>query len=313
MVQWFHVYEMRDEIISLVVRTFADVFPHMEIWDTLDGDIVMMGAKQPWRTDLASMRVLFERDGSRKDLARIGIDRPETLWARQLASQDTAFAIPGDGNIQTDLFPSLDYLAPEAFYIGVNSTVLEQYDERTAQRALASDAKIQCLAGLSIDDFKSVFMHYNSVNSAVRQYWMTRVKLKSQGFDADAGYDPNALPVIFRSPKAVAGAVTYPDNCTDTLKTLLNARAALLASSEKWKENVEAILANLPKLQTESPASADWKPVVFAATAAQICIKQKDWATVEAVLRMALEMRLQSEELGYLARIADRSKPLNFK
>jgi hypothetical protein len=272
-----------------------------------------MGSKQPWRMDLESMRLLCEREGSKSDLARIGIDRPEALWARQMASQDTAFAIPADGDIQTDLFPVLDYLAPQAFYIGVNSTVLEQFDERTAQRSLASDAKIRSLSGLGIEDIKSIFMQYNSVNSSIRQYWMTRVNLKTQGFDADAGYDPNALSVIFRSAKSVAGAVTYPGNCTDTLKALLNARASLVTDPERWKENVGVILDNLPRLQTEAPASADWKPAVFAVSAAQICIKQKDWALAETVLRMSLDLRLQSDELGYLDRIGERSKPLNLK
>jgi len=39
MVQWFHMYEMHDGIVDLVLRTFQSVFPAMEIWIPM-GDII---------------------------------------------------------------------------------------------------------------------------------------------------------------------------------------------------------------------------------------------------------------------------------
>jgi len=47
MVQWFHVYEMHDGIVDLVLRTFQSVFSVMEIWDTNGGDIILIGWNRP--------------------------------------------------------------------------------------------------------------------------------------------------------------------------------------------------------------------------------------------------------------------------
>ena len=50
MAQWFHVYEMHDGIVELVLRTFHSVFPHVEIWDSCSGDIILLGSFEPWPT-----------------------------------------------------------------------------------------------------------------------------------------------------------------------------------------------------------------------------------------------------------------------
>jgi predicted membrane-bound spermidine synthase len=313
MIQWFHVYEMRDDIVTLVLRTFGGVFPYVEIWDAGEGDVLVMGSKQRWQSDLAAMQVLFERPGPRNDMARIGINKPEALWARQQASQDTAFAIPGGGTIQMDLFPVLDYVAPQAFYIGRNSQVLEQFDERTAQAGLSSDAKAKSLSSLNIEDLKSIFGEFNSVNSSIRQYWLTISQLRAQGFKAEASDDPNGLPMIFRHSQSATGPVVYPDGCSTTLKTLLNARAALVTNPSRWKESVDDILANLPLYRIDPKPPRDWPSAVFAASAMRICLSQKDLTRAEKALRLGLESDPNSDELGYFARIIERTAILKAK
>ena len=59
MAQWFHVYEMHDGIVSLVLRTFNSVFPYVEIWDPGGGDIVMLGSQHPWQTSSGSLPAKF--------------------------------------------------------------------------------------------------------------------------------------------------------------------------------------------------------------------------------------------------------------
>ena len=107
---------MSNYIVSLVFRTFASVFPHMEVWDTQEGDLVMLGSKKPWASNAAQYQKIFERPGVRKDLEQIKIFTGVALWARQIASQTTALAITGDGPIQTDDVPILEYAAPKAFF-----------------------------------------------------------------------------------------------------------------------------------------------------------------------------------------------------
>jgi predicted membrane-bound spermidine synthase len=190
MAQWFHVYEMHDGIVSLVLRTFNSVFPYAEIWDPGGNDIIMLGSLQPWQSNPDVFRQSFSLAGVRSDLNSIGIHSPEALLARQLASQRTAFAIPGDGPIQSDLFPVLEYVAPRAFYIGINAKMLEHFDERTRQQLLAPPAKLSILHSLSAQDVRSVFSHASSINGEL----MENLLGKGTGADVPCVFNTNTVP-----------------------------------------------------------------------------------------------------------------------
>ncbi len=162
--QWFHVYEMYDGIVSLVLRTFSSVYPFVEVWDTGNGDIVMLGALQPWPTGPEVFRQGFAIERVATDLGMLDIRSPEALLARQLASQRTGFAIAGDGPIQSDLFPVLEYAAPLAFYIGIGSRMLDRYDERTRQQLLAPADKRAALRSLPLGNTQLLFSTFSTVN-----------------------------------------------------------------------------------------------------------------------------------------------------
>jgi hypothetical protein len=162
--QWFHVYEMNDDLLKLVFRTFGSVFPNMEVWDTRNGDIVILGSLQPWSSSPEVFQQGFAIDRVRTDLAMINIKSPEALLARQLASQRTGFAIAGPGPIQSDLFPILEYKAPEAFFMGNGTRMLEQFDERTRQQLLAPPDKDAVLRSLSTAQAQYVFSDFSTIN-----------------------------------------------------------------------------------------------------------------------------------------------------
>ena len=130
-----------------------------------------------------------------------GIHSPEALWARQLASQRTAFAIAGEGPIQSDLFPILEYAAPRAFYIGLNATLFKNYDERTRQAWIAPAGKIATLRALPRHDMLSVFVPFASVNRELME------SLVQRGEGADA-------PCVFKTNLPPASAVTNESDLT---------------------------------------------------------------------------------------------------
>ena len=162
--QWFHTYEMQDDILDLILRTFSSVFPYMEIWDSSGGDLVILGSQQPWRTGPDVFRQGFAIDRVREDMRMMDVQSPEMLMAKQLASQQTAFAIAGNGPIQSDLFPILEYEAPRAFYIGAVSHLLDRYDERTRQQLLAPPEKLAVLRSLPMENVQVVFSPASTVN-----------------------------------------------------------------------------------------------------------------------------------------------------
>jgi len=195
MAQWFHVYEMHDGIVELVLRTFSSVFPYVEIWDPGDNDIVILGSQQPWPTGPEVFRQSFGFTGVRSDLNAIGIQSPEALLARQLASQRTAFAIAGDGPVQSDLFPVLEYAAPRAFYIGINAKVLEHFDERTRQQSVAPPVKLAILHSLTMADVRSVFSLYSTVNEELGNSLLRN----EAGMNVPCVFETNAPPAMAKN------------------------------------------------------------------------------------------------------------------
>jgi predicted membrane-bound spermidine synthase len=206
-VQWFHVYEMQDSIVELVLRTFGSVFPHTEIWDAAAGDILILGSMQPWNSSPETFGRAFTMKGVKSDLAGIGIHSPEQLLARQLASQRTAFAIAGEGPIESDLFPLLEHVAPVAFFIGGRAKTLSLYDERTRQLQLSPTFKQAALRNLSSNDARSVFSTFESVND----------ELMCCILDLPAGAK---IPCVFKPRDA---QTTNPPSALDQAVASLNA------------------------------------------------------------------------------------------
>lgn len=169
MAQWFHVYEMHDGIVALVLHTFASIFPHLEVWDPGTGDLILLGSQKPWATGPDVWRKVFDRAEPGKDLAAIGLNAPEALWARQLASQRTTHAFIENGPEQSDEFPVLEYAAPKAFFIGAAAKEFLQFDERTRQHQLAPQPKRASLSTASDALLAPVFPQFGSVNPDAAQ------------------------------------------------------------------------------------------------------------------------------------------------
>ena len=185
--QWFHTYEMQDDLLDLILRTFSSVFPYVEIWDSSGGDLVILGSQQPWRTGPDVFRQGFAIDRVREDMRMMNVQSPEALMAKQLASQQTAFAIAGAGRIQSDLFPVLEYEAPRAFYMGAVSRLLDHYDERTRQQWLALPDKLAVLGSLPLENVQVIFSPASTVN---KELW-------GCVFGSVSSAD---VPCVFRTP-----------------------------------------------------------------------------------------------------------------
>ncbi len=164
MAQWFQIYETQDNVVDLVLRTFSSVFPYVELWDTGAGDIVMLGALKPWQTGPEVFRHGFAIERVATDMGMLDIRSPEALLARQMASQRTGFAIAGAGQIQSDLFPVLEYAAPRAFYLSPVARMLDKYDERTRQQLLAPAGKRDALRSLPTATAQLLFGTFSTVN-----------------------------------------------------------------------------------------------------------------------------------------------------
>ncbi len=303
-VQWFHVYEMNADLAAMVTRTFSLAFSHVEIWDTFAGDVVLMGSNKKWASNPSVYRTVFERELPRKDLEQIGIPTPELLWARQLASQRTAGAIPGGGVIQSDGFPVLEYDAPRAFYIGENSDFFSRFDERTWQSDLASANKRKTLAAL--DDL-AVFRMFQK-NSSLNPSLMKGLVQTSRSQDSDwlAGF--GQMPFALRPANRVPPKLNFPPGMNDRLMHLLRACATIQGKPAATREASQEIARILETIKVVPlPDRTPWTPEFFAGQAARGCIRAGDFKQAGELVMLGMYFSPDSPDLHYLSRIVNRA------
>jgi spermidine synthase len=128
--QWFHTYEMDNDTLRLILRTFASVFEHVTLWKTLSGDVLMLGSAAPMDLNFSRVVERFHLEQVREDLQRIKITSLPTLLSLQIASDRTVRKMAGRGRLNEDHFPILEYQAPKAFFLGSVANVIQSYDER---------------------------------------------------------------------------------------------------------------------------------------------------------------------------------------
>jgi spermidine synthase len=307
MTQWFHIYEMDDATMNLVLRTFASVFPNMEIWDVGDEDVVLLGSNQPWKTGPDVYRRAFELDGPHRDLASIGILSPETVLSRQLASQHTAFALPGPGPVQRDDFPILEYEAPRAFYMfhgrrGVAQ--LQSYDERTWQVGIAPLEKNEELAKLDFASLNPIFgKAYGSGNPELQSY----LDNCFAGRVGSMSFGNRIMPCIFQTPGSKV-VIYAPQSAktNETSRQLYYAEAYLQSDPTNVMRSIDSIRKILDTLHTSKPEELDWSPSHYADLAIKASLRLGDTVAAKSILKLGLEIEPGSPQLAYLSRILNR-------
>jgi hypothetical protein len=265
----------------------------------------MLGAERPFESSAEAYRAIFERAEVKRDLQAIGIKTPEALWARQLASQATAFAIPGGGPLQSDVFPILEYEAPKAFYLGGWSALLVLFDERTWQHELAPDAKAKALATLDVAGLRDVFGRFISVNAQLNGY----VEARINAADKRRKFDGAGIPCVFDRPDFAADKAHVPQGASEEWTQLLEAEAAIRTNSKSLNEPVATIQAVLTSGRLNASATvAGRSQTDLAANAAKACLRRGDGERARALVLAGLKIDPTCAELLYLARILDRTR-----
>jgi predicted membrane-bound spermidine synthase len=113
-VQWFHLYEMSDEVLRLVLRTFASSFEHVSLWEVGSNDILLLGSASP--------------------IAPPRSPGLEPLLSLESLSDRAVRAAAGEGPVNRDRRPLLEHQAPRALFLDEQTDMLARYDERLDPR-----------------------------------------------------------------------------------------------------------------------------------------------------------------------------------
>jgi len=122
--QWFHLYECDVEVVKLVLRTYASVFPHVSVWFTLHGDLLLLGFDRPTRAlDIDALEDRFAQPDFSAGFARVEIETFPQLIAHELLPLGTLHAVEREGPIHTLRHPILSHMAARAFFRGLRSAL----------------------------------------------------------------------------------------------------------------------------------------------------------------------------------------------
>ncbi len=117
--QWFHLYEMDDETLKIVLRTYKQVFGDMAIWFTIGPDVLLLGFKDPsGALDIDRLRERFERADFRAAFKRASVDSWLQLLAHEVLPLGAVGATDLPGPIHTIRHPILSDRAARAFFAG---------------------------------------------------------------------------------------------------------------------------------------------------------------------------------------------------
>jgi spermidine synthase len=145
--QWFHLYESDAEVVELVLRTYASVFPHVSVWFAMGSDLLLLGFDRPDRPlDVGALEARFERSDFSAGFGRVGIESFPQLLAHELLPLGTLHAIEPSGGIHTLRHPILSYRAARAFFRSRQAT-LPRYLTAAHQRVSERNSLLRRLAG----------------------------------------------------------------------------------------------------------------------------------------------------------------------
>ena len=118
MAQWMHTYEMDPAMFRTVVRTFRAAFPHVVLMVSAAADVIMLGSNAPLDIDPEALAARMKVPLVKADLDSVRMTGPFVLAAHHLIPEQHVLAEAGEGELNTDDHPVLEYQAPVGFYNG---------------------------------------------------------------------------------------------------------------------------------------------------------------------------------------------------
>ncbi|RME54512.1 MAG: hypothetical protein D6795_04145, partial [Deltaproteobacteria bacterium] len=114
-VQWFHLYEISPENVKVVLRTFADAFPHVVVFHAkLTGvDLLLVGSEQPIDLSTTTLEERMSLPTVRPLLDALHLHTPQDLLADLILVEGDVRAYAGEGPLNTDDNAYLEFSTPK--------------------------------------------------------------------------------------------------------------------------------------------------------------------------------------------------------
>jgi len=126
--QWIHLYEMDEQLLKIILRTFMEVFPNALAFASIENiDLLLLGSMEKIEVNFENLSRRMGVEGVARDLNRIGIKNPLTLLSTQVMDTKSLYRWAGVGPTNTDNFPLLEYKAPRGFFSRSKALLPDRY------------------------------------------------------------------------------------------------------------------------------------------------------------------------------------------
>jgi len=134
MVQWFHLYEMGDPLVTCVLNSFGSVFPYATVWN-VGTDIIVLGTMEPLKVNFTEVENRLFSPPVALDLTRPTLNgmiysMPRLLANQYMSEERFRVSFPGNGRLNSDYFPVLEYEAPKYLFANSKPYNFWKQDER---------------------------------------------------------------------------------------------------------------------------------------------------------------------------------------
>jgi spermidine synthase len=118
-VQWFPLHLLSDPEVRMTVRTFLAVFPHTSLWLTpLRGHSILVGTSDKLEIDVDGLHADLSRPEIQAELRELNVYDVMDVLSWFAMGEETLHAYVGDGPLNTDNHPYLEFSAAKAYFVG---------------------------------------------------------------------------------------------------------------------------------------------------------------------------------------------------
>ena len=126
--QSIHTQGLLPDDLDFLAATFHSVFPHMQVWTSAPGSLILLSTRDPVDWDYTRLQRHFaEVQGVATDLKSMGIWRPFALFGAQILGESESDAFTREiDELNTDDRPTLEFRVPRSLYVETTSSIAKE-------------------------------------------------------------------------------------------------------------------------------------------------------------------------------------------
>lgn len=115
--QWLHAYSMSTADLQMIIKTFGEAFPSMQLWTSYYPDLMLVGYREEQQIDFSVVQEDFKTNPwIKKDLGSYGIETAESLFASYWLNDSQLRQLSSEAQVNSDNYPYLEFSAPKNLY-----------------------------------------------------------------------------------------------------------------------------------------------------------------------------------------------------